>query len=521
MDMYEMTKSWVQHIPNDKQSHILSWPAIFVKELQWEFFRTACYIRMQNAWCHATFAMFVRLKMIPHPDLKTERYLDRRTKLLVANYLVIRVSRENLLMDAYDQLWQREEQELQKPLRVRIGSDEGEIGHDLGGVQVEFFNLLCQELLVPDSPLFVTDPTTHLSWFRPGSLEPLYRYELLGLLFGLAAYNSITLPVSFPLVFYKKLQGYNVDDIEDLKENWSDIHKSLHQLSSYTGNVEEDLAMEYICSLTANGVSLDLDLRSLKYIRASKSTSFQPVIHAEVLRYRIGNTSVDPSLANSLSWPGWTFSTPPSTSDSPSTFSTPTPTPISTSFPSISSIQSVTSSNRQEFISRYTSYHLDLSIRPQFYFFAKGFYRALPPRTLHLLTPSAFQLLLQGESYISVEVLKESTTYDGYDTSSEQIIWFWEIVESFPQEKLQSLLEFVTACKRMPATSPNNSDVLNNGRAGSRMRFKIVATHNDPNELPGSWTCFGNLLLPRYESKEIMIEKLKVALENSIGFGQA
>ena len=52
-----------------------------------------------------------------------------------------------MLKDAFDQLWQRRRGELFRPLRVRLGEmDTFEVGHDLGGVQIEFFNLLCKEL---------------------------------------------------------------------------------------------------------------------------------------------------------------------------------------------------------------------------------------------------------------------------------------------------------------------------------------------------------------------------------------
>ena len=67
------------------------------------------------------------------------------------HYFLLSVARTNVLQDTFDQLWQRRKSELRRPLRVRLGqTDELEVGHDLGGVQIEFFNLVCREILNGD-----------------------------------------------------------------------------------------------------------------------------------------------------------------------------------------------------------------------------------------------------------------------------------------------------------------------------------------------------------------------------------
>ena len=57
-----------------------------------------------------------------------------------------------MIKDAFDQLWQRNKSELVRPLRVRLGEMDGmEVGHDLGGVQIEFFNLICEKLFAEEA----------------------------------------------------------------------------------------------------------------------------------------------------------------------------------------------------------------------------------------------------------------------------------------------------------------------------------------------------------------------------------
>lgn len=113
----------------------------------------------------------------------------------------------HLRADAMDQIWRRERREMLKPLRVRIGAQEGEEGEDHGGVQQEFFRIAIGEAMKADYGLFATDAQTRMSWFQPGSLEPPYKFEMLGLLTSLAVYNGLTLPFSFPLALYRKLLG--------------------------------------------------------------------------------------------------------------------------------------------------------------------------------------------------------------------------------------------------------------------------------------------------------------------------
>ena len=66
------------------------------------------------------------------------------------NYLVLEIRRDKVLTDAMNQLWRRERRELLRPLKVRMGMEEGEEGVDHGGVQQEFFRVAIGEALNPD-----------------------------------------------------------------------------------------------------------------------------------------------------------------------------------------------------------------------------------------------------------------------------------------------------------------------------------------------------------------------------------
>ncbi|GAM88394.1 hypothetical protein ANO11243_064270 [Dothideomycetidae sp. 11243] len=315
--------------------------------------------------------------------------------------------------------------------------------------------------------IFATDPKTHLSWFRPGSLEPLYRYELFGILFGLAAFNGITLPVSFPLAFYTKLMGLPISpSLLDL--DWPDVSKGFRQLLDYDGDVETDWAMDHNFVIETNGLYLSLDMMHYEWTDEFEAKA---VVHD----VRHDKSLITKPDATQFSWPA-----------------------------------PVTKENRLAYTHRYTEWMLDYSIRPQFYAFAKGFYRVVDLRATRLLSPANFKRLVEGHSNVTAAQLQQHVTYEGgYSSDSPHIQWFWEILQQYSEEKLRKLLEFVTASKRVPAS----------GSAG--LRFVIIALDDENGALPCSATCFGHLNLPRYESKEIMTEKLDIALEHSIGFGQA
>lgn len=80
---------------------------------------------------------------------------DRRMRLFerlstaTARFMVLEISRDNVLQDTFNSIWRREERELMRPLKIRLGEEGGEEGLDSGGVQQEFFRLAIAEALDP------------------------------------------------------------------------------------------------------------------------------------------------------------------------------------------------------------------------------------------------------------------------------------------------------------------------------------------------------------------------------------
>lgn len=51
------------------------------------------------------------------------------------------------------------------------------------------------------------------------------------------------------------------------------------------------------------------------------------------------------------------------------------------------------------------------------------------------------ELLISGLSFIDLNDLRANTIYQGYDSQSPQIVWFWEVLEEMDQNRLATFLQ--------------------------------------------------------------------------------
>jgi len=130
---------------------------------------------------------------------------------------------------------------LKKPLKVQF---IGEEGVDEGGVTKEFFQLLLRDLFDPSYGMFLYDDTTRLHWFMPSQLDMEQEFRLVGIMVGLAIYNSQLLELAFPRLMYRKLVG-ETPCLADVQEVFPDIYNSLKQVLEYEGDVESHFGLTF------------------------------------------------------------------------------------------------------------------------------------------------------------------------------------------------------------------------------------------------------------------------------------
>ncbi|KAI0101932.1 hypothetical protein F4776DRAFT_648981 [Hypoxylon sp. NC0597] len=469
LDPIQMPVSWLSFTSTKQKVHLLDYPYIFSPTSLVSYFRAINFSRMSRSYEESN-SLEARIKaIIAHDSLVTETHqknvLQDLLKVPSAKYLILDISRKNVLRDAFDQLWRRQERELLRPLKVHLGEDSGEEGFDSGGVQQEFFRLAIAEALNPDYGAFTIDERTRMTWFQPGSVQPEWKFELIGLLISLAIYNGLTLPITFPKALYRKILGEPVTELHHVADGWPDLANGLTNLLEWNekdGSVEDVFVLTYEFSTSMLG---------------------QPV-------------SREMDLSRRTSWPQ--FSSHPNSD------------PVSASNPSDAPL--VTGDNRNAYVSDYIRYLTDVSIAPQFAAFARGFRTCLHPKSLQLLTPSLLQNIVEGTQEIDVAELRRAARYVGWDASHRTVRDFWSIVKRYDDRMRRKLLEFVTASDRVPV--------------GGMANIQFVVQKNGEEEgegghLPTAYTCYGTLLLPEYRDKDVLRERLAMALENAQGFGFA
>jgi E3 ubiquitin-protein ligase HERC4 len=144
-------------------------------------------------------------------------------------YLILNVSRDNLVNDVVNNIYTLTTHDLKKPLKIKFIGEEAE---DAGGVKKEFFMLLIREILDPKYGMFKNYEDSRLMWFSEGTFEDDLMYFLIGLLCGLAIYNFTIINLPFPLALYKKLLEEKVD-VQDLKELSPSEGRSLEHIMEY------------------------------------------------------------------------------------------------------------------------------------------------------------------------------------------------------------------------------------------------------------------------------------------------
>jgi hypothetical protein len=459
LDTVDMPLEWLDFVPNKRTTHLLDHPFLFQPSTLVTYFRAINYSRMNEAHETAKATHGLMRSTISESNLMTDH--DRRQRLFdrlstaTSKFIVLEIRRDNVLLDTFNSIWRRETRELMRPLKIRLGEEGGEEGLDSGGVQQEFFRLAIAEALNPDYGTFTVDNRTKMTWFQPGSPEPLWKFELIGMIISLAVYNGLTLPVTFPKALYRKLLDQDVTELHHIADGWPDLANGLTTLLEWDEN---------------EGLVEDIFTRTYEF---SVEQFGKPV-------------SRQMGAANH--WPQF---------EDLNYSSNPIDAPM------------VTNENRNSYVSDYIRWLTDISIRPQFLAFKSGFFSCIDRRSISLFDPATLQSVVEGIQEIDIPELRHTTRYIGWEASHRSVRDFWSIVKKYDLEEKKKLLEFVTASDRVPVGGMEN------------LQFTLQRNGVDDGHLPTSYTCYGILLLPEYSSKDVLRQKLAMALENSKGFGFA
>ncbi|KAH0565910.1 hypothetical protein GP486_000690 [Trichoglossum hirsutum] len=374
----------------------------------------------------------------------------------ISQYLVLKVRRDCLVEDSLrgvSEVVGSGQEDIKKGLRIEF---LGEEGVDAGGLRKEWFLLLVRDIFDPDHGMFVFDEDSHHCYFNPNSFETSDQFFLVGVLLGLAIYNSTILDVALPPFAFKKLlasapslsglttfssrptPGYTLGDLGELRPS---LANGLRQLLEFDGNVEEVFCRDFVAEVDRYGQVVQIPL-----------------------------------------CPG-------------------------------GETRSVTNANRREFVDLYIHYLLETSVARQYEPFKRGFYTVCGGNALSLFRPEEIELLVRGsDEPLDISSLRAVALYENWGIVSpgdtEPLIgWFWQFFETADPRDQRKILGFITGSDRIPAMGATS------------LVIKIVCLGEDCERYPVARTCFNALCMWRYGTREKLEKKLWTAVTESEGFG--
>ena len=157
--------------------------------------------------------------------------------------------------------------------------------------------------------------------------------------------------------------------------------------------------------------------------------------------------------------------------------------------------------NAELFINSAVSKKLE-QINNSIQYIKKGLYSAFGKNLLKLLNSEQLEILICGKKEFNFEDFKGHTEYVG--NGREVIKWFWEWLEE--EENPFKYLRFVSGLSRLPTKKYKHTIIL------------VELDNKKKEQYPKSHTCFFELLLPKYKSKEELRGKMDSAINNAITF---
>ncbi|PSS17338.1 E3 ubiquitin-protein like [Actinidia chinensis var. chinensis] len=175
----------------------------------------------------------------------------------------------------------------------------------------------------------------------------------------------------------------------------------------------------------------------------------------------------------------------------------------------------VTEENKHKYVDLVAEHRLTTAIRPQINAFLEGYNELISRDLISIFNDKELELLISGLPDIDLDDMRANTEYSGYSAASPVIQWFWEVVQSFSKEDKARLLQFVTGTSKVPLEGFSALQ----GISGSQ-KFQIHKAYGSADHLPSAHTCFNQLDLPEYPSKQHLEERLLLAIhEANEGFG--
>merc|ERR1712228_807204 len=169
-------------------------------------------------------------------------------------------------------------------------------------------------------------------------------------------------------------------------------------------------------------------------------------------------------------------------------------------------------SKRMDLIKDVLIYQLYTRFEGQVHAIIAGLSELIPLNALTLFNEMELKKQICGSAKIDLSLLKERTSYrDGLSVDHELIKNFWDVILSLDEELKPRFVDFIYAQKRLPS----KQEFI---RKNLRLQISVLNVDNPDGTLPQSQTCFLNLHIPQYSTKEHLRRNFIKALTTASGF---
>ncbi|EGR28213.1 ubiquitin hect domain family protein [Ichthyophthirius multifiliis] len=368
----------------------------------------------------------------------------------------LKIRRKEVLLDSFQSIKPLTPEELKGRLKIEFQDEEG---IDAGGLIREWFIILSKEIFNPNYCLFL--PSQSGNTFQPNPNSHINNqdkdyFKFVGRIVGKALFDGYMLDAYFTRSFYKHILQQEIT-YHDIQDQDYEFYKNMNWI------VENDISaldLTFVYETNEFGKHQELELKS-------------------------GGKNI-----------------------------------------------AVTEENKLEYIHLICHHRMTMRIQEQIKWFLAGFHDIIPSKVASVFDSHELELMISGLPeidckqqiiqficflffyFFQVADLKENTEYHNYKPSDQLIVWFWEILNTYDSTQKAAFIQFVTGTSKVPL---DGFGYLK-GISGFQ-KFQIHKAYNI-NKLPTAHTCFNQLDLPEYQTKEALAQKLTYAiLECKEGFG--
>lgn len=177
----------------------------------------------------------------------------------------------------------------------------------------------------------------------------------------------------------------------------------------------------------------------------------------------------------------------------------------------------VTNENKSDYVDLLVKWRIVNRVQEQMKAFLAGLFDIIPRSLLTIFDDREMELLIGGIAEIDVDDWIANSVYRDCTADDQLVKWFWKCIkENFDDERRARLLQFTTGTSRVPVNGFKDLQ----GSDGPRKFCIQKMVGWNVKSLPKSHTCFNRIDLPPYTSYEDLVEKLTMAIEETIGFAQ-